>query len=485
MAASNGNSNSKRVFLGSSQEASEHMDTVAAWLEDEGLEPVPWEEPGVVLPGSDLMRQILAKARSSEFAAAAFIFAEDDLLEGGQTQPRDNVLIEYGAFAAALGEENTIIIRVGNPKDATDLRGTVQIDLNRKYHAKRKLQPWAKKIGAKQKRNIGKLFETYVDAALCTETTTMARTEILKCAHEKTLIPGKYLYDSEVGADHWISLCKDSSYGFFRKGLRFWANEAPNFVQAIKEQTGPEFDFISLGPGDGQKDLELIRAWDQDEDLDVVYYPYDVSLRMIIETVRQIRSSGVPIKLRAVLAEFDNLQQMKAVFDAREAPNVISLLGNSLGNVRDELTFLKNLSSIMNINDLLLLEVRLHGGKAGLSELNKVRAREFYFSPLKHYLALPFDKKKLNDQPAEDPFSMIDGTQSTLICYDDFEFEDESYSETPLLCINEYDHELFLKEVEKKTAFECVLQMQDEARSFLVCLMRLTKNSGRSRKAKS
>jgi hypothetical protein len=311
----------------------------------------------VFLPGSDLMRQILTKARSSEFVAAAFIFADDDLLYDGQTQPRGNVLIEYGAFAAALGEENTIVFRVGNPKVPSDLRGMVYIDLNKKYKAKGHLVPWAEKIKAKQKRNMGKLFETYVDAALCTETTTMARAEILKCAHEQTPIPGKYLYDSEVGADHWISLCEDPTYGFFQKGLRFWENEAPNFVQAIKERTGPEFDFISLGPGDGQKDLELIRAWDQDEDLDVVYYPYDVSLRMIIETVRQIRKSAVPIKLRAVLAEFDNLQQMKAVFDARDAPNVISLLGNSLGNVRDELTFLKNLSSIMNVGDLLLLEV--------------------------------------------------------------------------------------------------------------------------------
>jgi hypothetical protein len=483
VAASNGGPNGKQVFLGSSQEASKHMDMVAAWLEDEGLVPIPWEEPGLILPGSDLMRQILAKARSSEFAAAAFIFADDDLLNDGQTQPRDNVLIEYGAFAAALGEENTIIIRVGNPKVASDLRGTVYIDLNKKFKAKEQLRPWAKKIRTK-KRNIGKLFQTYVDAALCTETTSMGRTEILKCAHEQTLIPAKYLYDSEVGADHWISLCKDPTYGFFRKGLRFWEDEAPSFVQAIKEKIGSEFDFISLGPGDGQKDLEMIRAWDQDEELDVVYYPYDVSLRMIIETVRQIRQSAVPIKLRAVLAEFDNLQQMKAVFDARDAPNVISLLGNSLGNVRNELTFLKNLSSIMNVGDLLLLEVRLHGGKAGLSELNKVRAREFYFSPLKHYLALPFDTKKLNSQPADDPFSKIEGAQSTLICYDDFEFEGESYSDTPLLCINEYDHQLFLEEIREKTSFECVLEMPDEARSFLVCLMQRTKKSGRDRKAK-
>lgn len=480
MAASNGGPSGKQVFLGSSQEASEHMELVAAWLEDEGLTPVPWEEPGVFLPGSDLMRQILAKARSSEFAAAAFIFADDDLLHDGQTQPRDNVLIEYGAFAAALGEENTIVFRIGNPKVASDLRGIVHIDLNKKFKAKGHFRSWARKVRTGQNRDIGKLFETYVDAALCTETTTMARTEILKCAYEQTLIPGKYLYDSEVGADHWISLCKDPTYGFFQDGLRFWGNEAPNFVQAIKDQTGPEFDFISLGPGDGQKDLELIRAWEDDE-LDVIYYPYDVSLRMIIETVRQIRKSAVPIKLRAVLAEFDNLQQMKAVFDARDAPNVISLLGNSLGNVQDELTFLKNLSSIMNIGDLLLLEVRLHGGKAGLSELNKVRAREFYFSPLKHYLALPFDNKKLNSQPADDPFSKIDGAQSTLICYEDFEFESEPYSETPLLCINEYDHELFLQEIESKTAFECVLQVPDAARSFLVCLMRRT-NSGRGRR---
>lgn len=484
MGASNGGPKGKQVFLGSSQEASEHMELVAEWLEGEGLTPIPWEEPGVFLPGSSLMKQILTKARSSEFTAAAFIFADDDLLQDGESQPRDNVLIEYGAFAAALGEENTIVFRVGNPKVASDLRGVVHIDLNNKYKAKARFRPWARKVKTGPNRDIGKLFETYVDAALCTETSTIARTEILKCAHRQALIPGKYLYDSEVGADHWISLCKDSTYGYFQNGLRFWENEAETFVQAIKEQTGPEFDFISLGPGDGQKDLELIRAWVQEDDLDVVYYPYDVSLRMIIETVREIRKSAVPIKLRAVLAEFDNLQQMKAVFDARDAPNVISLLGNSLGNVPDELKFLKNLSSIMNIGDLLLLEVRLHGGEAGLSELDKAKAREFYFSPLKHYLALSFDDDKLNSEPVETPLSRINGAQSTLIRYDAFEFEGESYSETPLLCINEYDHDMFLKEIEKKTGFECVLSIPDAARSFLVCLMRRT-NSSRGGKTKA
>lgn len=462
-----------RVFLGSSEEAREHVDLIAEWLEEEGLTPVPWTEPEVFLPGSPIMKQILDQARNG-VTAAAFVFAADDLLADGDTQPRDNVILEYGLFAGALGEANTIAFQVGSLKKPSNLSGIIHIDLSKKYAAKRRLKAWVRKLRENEASGIGKLFETYVDAALCTVGTSLARTEVLQHAHDKTLIPSRYLYDSEVGADNWIALCRDVTYHYFHDGLRFWGDEADSFVQAIKQETGNAFDFISLGPGDGRKDLELIRAWAGDDDLDVIYYPYDTSLRMIGQAVKEIRKGNVPVKLRAVLADFENLSQMKTVFDARDTPNIISLLGNSLGNVDDELNFVRNLASLMEVGDLLLLEVRLHSDNPGISELDRPKAKEFYFSPLEHYLALKLDEKKLKSQVEKTALSKIPGAQSTLIYYDGFKFDGKPYPRTQLLCINAYDPDEFLSSIEK-TGFERILSRIDDKESFLACLMKRVK----------
>lgn len=468
----------KQVFLGSSHEASEHLDVVSEWLEDESLKPLRWDNPTVFIPGRTAMGELIDIAHH-QVVGAVFLFAEDDLMHDGSiTVPRDNVVLEYGLFAAALGEENTIVVVVGNPKLPSDFRA-IYVDLDKQSRAKRKFKAWAHKLHERRREHSG-LFSTYVDAALYTESAHDARAEILEHADDKAVIPGRYLYDNDVGTDHWVSLCKDRDYAYFHDGLNFWGKEADAFVAAIKEVTGHRFDFISLGPGNGQKDIALIRAWTKDDDLDVIYYPYDVSLKMLSQTVKEIRDSHIPIRLRAVLADFANLSQMETVFAARDAPNVISLLGNSLGNISDELSFVSRLWALMTAGDLLLLEVRLNGGQAGLAELERLKAKRFYFSPLEHYLAVKYDPDKVTSRPATKPLSKIPGAKSTLICYEDFEFDGETksdkkhYSDVPLLCINEYDATEFMDAI-TKTGFEYVMHRIDDKESFFVCLMKRSK----------
>lgn len=459
----------RQVFLGSSQEAAGHADLVSSWLEEVDLIPLQWDEPSAFEPGASLLSDLLSKARS-DVIAAVFIFAEDDLI-GVQSVPRGNVLLEYGLFAGALGEERVIAVVVGHPKAPTDLGGIIYVDLNKKYRAKQALQSWARKLRTRPKEDTGKLFETYVDAALCTEERTqIARTAILDHARDDDLLPGRYLYDNEVGTDHWVSLCKDLKYNYFHRGLRYWGEEAAGFVEVIEGLIGDEFDFISLGPGDGQKDLEIIRAWVK-RDLDVIYYPYDVSLRMIACAVRSVRKLRAPVRLRAVLADFEDLSKIDTVFASRDAPNVISLLGNSLGNIADELTFVRNLRALMKPNDLLLLEVRLKGAGGGPSEASHPKAKRFYFSPLEHYLAVSYDANKVKSREDDRGLSKIPGAESTLIYYEDFEFEGETFSDTKLLCITEYGQDDFIDAIEK-VGFECILPKIDDSGSFLVCLMK-------------
>jgi predicted nucleotide-binding protein with TIR-like domain len=148
-----------RVFLGSSREAVDRGTTgeIAVWIERLDHEPVPWDKPGLFLPGIYLFSRLVEI--SKEVDAALFLFAEDDQVwyRGDFTkQPRDNVLIEYGLFAGALGMNRAILCREGTARTPSDLAGITYIDVtdNRRSEAQLQLRAWLKSLEV-QKNIVG------------------------------------------------------------------------------------------------------------------------------------------------------------------------------------------------------------------------------------------------------------------------------------------------------------------------------------------
>jgi predicted nucleotide-binding protein len=104
---------------------------VSFWLEQKGHRPLPWDDPGLFMPGDQTFLSLIKIAEQVD--AALFIFGEDDQVwyrGGGASQPRDNVLVEYGLFVGKLGPKKAVICRVGNPKHAVDLQGLTFINLS-------------------------------------------------------------------------------------------------------------------------------------------------------------------------------------------------------------------------------------------------------------------------------------------------------------------------------------------------------------------
>lgn len=132
-----------RVFIGSSGEAQPSMELLAAWVEELGHLPIPWDEPEVFPVGGYTFQSLQDVAASVD--ASISIFAEDDKIshQGQQmTTTRDNVLVEYGLFAGVLGGDRVAFCRVGNPKPQTDLLGITYVDLTGKAQAKLRLKAW-------------------------------------------------------------------------------------------------------------------------------------------------------------------------------------------------------------------------------------------------------------------------------------------------------------------------------------------------------
>ena len=115
-----------KIFIGSSSETMECAQLIQELLQeiDSGIKVLGWWNDSV-FEGGETHIESLFKA-ISKTNAAILIFAEDDRVEerGVNTwATRDNILLEYGMFAAAHGRRDVMVAKIGDPKMPRDLLG--------------------------------------------------------------------------------------------------------------------------------------------------------------------------------------------------------------------------------------------------------------------------------------------------------------------------------------------------------------------------
>lgn len=119
------------------------MRMVARWVEKTNYRPLCWDDPSVFPVGRNLLNSLIDISQT--IAGAILIFSEEDQNRSRNDsglRPIDNVLIEYGFFAATLGQENTIICIKGNPGIPADLRGIIYADLGKSAQAEEQIAHW-------------------------------------------------------------------------------------------------------------------------------------------------------------------------------------------------------------------------------------------------------------------------------------------------------------------------------------------------------
>lgn len=319
----------------------------------------------------------------------------------------------------------------------------------------------------------GQVFDSFVDAALYTGDDKTARTEIEKHIDAGTLIPSRYHYASDAGADNWLRLCRDGMYRHYRETTDFWAGpEGVAVASGIRTALQrDDFDYVSLGCGNGEKDADIISHWLTESLADVFYYPYDISLPLVSRAHKTVRDKVAGdeerLMIKAVLADFNYLTTVRTVFKHRPSPNVVALLGNSLGNLDRELLFLRKLHNIMASQDLLVLEVRLKSDEKQLQEVESKQAMRFDFGPLDYYLGWEFDQSRMRSDRMSG-ISSIDGTTTTVVSY---RGKNEDDVPIRLSYIHEYEERHFLDALDD-VGFEIVEPKPGTNKKFLVCVVR-------------
>jgi hypothetical protein len=251
-------------------------------------------------------------------------------------------------------------------------------------------------------------------------TTIDIKAALLRDIDRGDVLSPVFSYLTNNGYHNWMALTDDPSYEYYSHAVELYRKRSGSLVDAITNAAGSTLDVISLGPGNGSKDKLFLRALARKQSPEhIFYYPFDVSESMISTSMRKVGQdselSGISVK--AILAEFGALPEFRALFHHRPGANIFMLLGNTIGNLSDERSFLKNLhNNAMSIGDILVLEVcnqTSSDPEGGYSDFNK----RFDFGSLE-YLGVEYEPDKLTYSPGEGP-SRVVGTQTIIAQYKD------------------------------------------------------------------
>lgn len=211
--------------------------------------------------------------------------------------------------------------------------------------------------------------------------------DFLECLRSR-VIPSRFSYWGKDETWGWLKVCQSERYNVFRKGFNFLKNELPDIISFIKTKE-KKINFISMGIGNGLKDAIIINELSRN--IKVSYFPIDISLDMLDAGMINIAESKMDIT--AFVSDFsDFLEMTKRIRDKNNAPLLISILGNTLGNF-GQVEILNSIKRGMNKNDYLLMEItmrkesgsKIHGEDLTdiIESYNNEDFKDFAFTPLK------------------------------------------------------------------------------------------------------
>jgi Histidine-specific methyltransferase, SAM-dependent len=295
----------------------------------------------------------------------------------------------------------------------------------------------------------GEVYEGIIDATIYLGMdTVLGRVDhhLRELLNARLPIPTYFAYLTNHGYLNWVRLTQDHRYAYYRASVELCEAKSNQIAQAIVHAAGGgQIDYVGLGPGTGAKDRALVHsllAATGPDGGSLFYYPYDINPAMIVHAIQTVLGGDLASKVsvKGIIAPFDSLGLFSPVYKDRAGPNVLALLGNTLGNMSDDWGFLETLHSSMWVGDLLLLEVRCHvdeqaGHAPGIGEEAKKR---FNFGPLEDLGAVYEEHRDLITIRRERSRSVIPNTVTTVTQCERVTCGDKTWSDVRLAYVHEY-----------------------------------------------
>ncbi len=271
---------------------------------------------------------------------------------------------------------------------------------------------------------------------------TFAR-EVRQALVERTILPAHLFYETPGGAANWTELTSDASYASAGDSAELFRREGGAVGVTVAElAAGRAMRVVSLGPGDGWKD-ELVMAAIAGTSTagSMHYFALDTSPILATQAMTRALTSDrlAGAGASALVGRFDDLPALRPIYDRDGAVNVIMMLGNTVGNLADEVGLVRLLGEqAMKPGDLLLLEVTLQTPGtdeiAALGDLLSIR--RFNFEPLAA-LGLRLVPERMT-YAIDTGRSTIPGTVSVVASYADFAVDGQYFDSADLAYVHRY-----------------------------------------------
>jgi uncharacterized SAM-dependent methyltransferase len=267
--------------------------------------------------------------------------------------------------------------------------------------------------------------------------------EVRRALRERTIFPAHLFYETPGGAANWTELTSDAAYASASDSAELFRHEGAAVGVTVAELTaGRATRVVSLGPGDGWKD-ELVMAAMAGASTggSMHYFGLDTSPILATQAMTRMLTSDrlAGAGASALVARFDDLPALRPIYERDGAVNVIMMLGNTVGNLADEVGLVRLLGEqAMKAGDLQLLEVTLQTPGtdeiAALGDLLSIR--RFNFEPLAA-LGLRLVPERMT-YAIDSGRSTIPGTVSVVASYADFQVDGEHFDSADIAYVHRY-----------------------------------------------
>jgi uncharacterized SAM-dependent methyltransferase len=197
---------------------------------------------------------------------------------------------------------------------------------------------------------------------------------------DQRVLPEMFFYWFPLSVRAWVALCQDQHYRNYVRSDRLIQASAKQIVGHMACDEGDKIDVISLGAGQGTKDLHVLSAL-LSKGYRVIYRPVDSGQMLLEMACEQALEHGVDAHgLKADITDFAHLSVLAP--NAHDASRLVMMVGNTLGAF-DPAVMLRRLRMLVRAEDILIIDGELGNDDATRAGYEHPANRAFALAPLR------------------------------------------------------------------------------------------------------
>ncbi len=195
-------------------------------------------------------------------------------------------------------------------------------------------------------------------------------------------MPDYFLYLGSTGTKRWLDLAQSNEFPIASRLTELLRTNVNSLAHSLPRA----IDVVSIGVGDGQKEVLLLKALK--ERSEVRYFPVDISSHMVDEALEKAADLG--IQMTGFVALFEDLPRLQQYW---RPPLIFCMLGNNICNYAPE-ELLSTVSRELEVGDYFLFDCHLFASQPEEEE----QWREVFERAYHSDLNIRFNKGPLTDR---------------------------------------------------------------------------------------